>query len=52
LQALLNGGYVGAKTLIVAETAREESLTVPSSLSLTDERIYGAAKFWFLTLNA
>lgn len=52
LQALLNGGYVGAKTLIVAETAREESLTVPPSLTLTDERIYGAAKFWFLTLNA
>ena len=48
LGSLLDGGYVDGGTLIVAETAAEEAFVVPYGLKLAEERVYGAAKFWFL----
>jgi len=49
LNALIKGNYLKPKTLIIAETAKAEALDIPSLLKLIDERIYGAARFSFLT---
>ncbi len=51
LNVLLNNGYFKTAAIIVIETAKEEKFTSPSALLLVDERIYGAAKFSFLTLK-
>lgn len=51
LQALLNGGYVGSGSLVVVETAAEESLTAPEGYMLIDERRYGAAKFYIYSVE-
>ncbi len=47
LRALLDGGYVSPKSLIVVETAADEELTAPEALEMIDERRYGAARFTF-----
>ncbi len=48
LEALLAGGYVSEDTLVVAETAADEELPLPTGWRLEEERIYGAARFSFL----
>ena len=47
--ALIKGNYLKTKTLLVAETAKDEILDIPPQLKLIDERFYGAARFSFLT---
>lgn len=49
LEVLLQGGYVGANTLVVVETAADEELSIPEGLKLAEERVYGAARFSFLS---
>ena len=49
LNALIKGNYLTPKTLIIAETAKDEALDIPSLLELIDKRIYGAARFSFLS---
>lgn len=51
LNALIKGNYLKPETLIIAETAKDEVLNIPTPLELIDERIYGAARFSFLILN-
>ena len=48
LQRLETMGYIGKATLVIVETARAEDLAVTAGLQVVEERIYGAAKFWFL----
>ena len=50
LISLLKQGYLDKKTLLIAETAKNESLIIPSKLELIDERTYGAAKFSFFKM--
>ena len=51
LKTILAQGYCAANSLIIVETAKAEELNYPSDLTLIDERIYGAARFSFLTLS-
>ena len=48
LSVLIANGYVAPHTLIIAETAKDESLNIPTTLKLIDERISGAARFSFI----
>ncbi len=48
LAVLLAGGYADERTLIVAETAADETLALPDGLRLVEERGYGAARFSFI----
>lgn len=48
LQNLIKQGYLAPTALIIVETAKDEELTLPQELEITDERTYGAAKFRFL----
>jgi 16S rRNA G966 N2-methylase RsmD len=46
---LIEKGYVGAETAIIAETAHDEALDAEVlSCTLEGEKEVGAAKFWFL----
>lgn len=49
LDMLLQGGYVAENTLVVVETAADEELCLPEGLKLIEERVYGAARFSFLS---
>ena len=48
LENLIKQGYVAPAALIIVETAKDEELSFPQELELTDKRTYGAAKFRFL----
>ena len=48
---LLKNNYLNNNTLLIVETAKDETLDTPSSLDLIDERIYGAAHFRFFMLK-
>lgn len=50
LKALIKGNYLKPETLVIAETAKDEILDIPTPLELIDERTYGAARFSFLML--
>lgn len=50
LEVLLRQGFCHTDTLLIAETARDEILSLPAGLTLDDERTYGAARFSFLLL--
>jgi 16S rRNA (guanine966-N2)-methyltransferase len=48
---LIEKGYVGAETAIIAETAHDEALDADAlTCTLEGEKEVGAAKFWFLRL--
>lgn len=47
---LLQKNYLHPNTLLIAETAHDEALSVISPLKLIDERTYGAARFSFFTI--
>lgn len=51
LENLLAKNYLSPSTLIIVELAKDESISLPSSFSLIDERIYGISKVLFLELN-
>lgn len=51
LETLLKCNAVFKETLIVAETAAAEELVIPEGTVVEDERVYGAARFWFLSLK-
>lgn len=51
LQALQNQGWLKEDSLIIVETAKDEELNIPENMQIIDERIYGAARFTFLTLE-
>jgi len=47
LPGLLAGGWLSEDALIVAETGKAETIAA-EGLRTVDERVYGAAKLWFL----
>lgn len=51
LATLCANNYLASQTLIIAETAKDEPLTIPPTLELIDERTSGAARFSFLILK-
>jgi len=52
LLALVNKGWVGPGSVIVAEVAEKEPLASPRALDVIDERPYGAARVVFLQYRA
>ncbi len=52
LASVLAKGWLFDDCLCVVETEKNESLVLPQGFELIDERIYGLAKFWFLTVSA
>ena len=44
-------GWLADDCLCVVEVEKNESFVPPQGFSVEDERIYGLAKFWFLTLK-
>ncbi len=41
-------GWLHAKSVVVAETAKDEKLAAPDGLSIMDERAYGETRAFFL----
>ena len=52
LASVLAKGWLFDDCLCVVETEKNESFVLPQGFELIDERIYGLAKFWFLTVSA
>jgi 16S rRNA (guanine966-N2)-methyltransferase len=52
LSALRTAGWIDAASLIVAELARKESLTLPDGFTVLEERSYGAARLVFSRWSA
>ncbi len=48
LDSLDRGGWLCPQALVVAEVAAAENLAPPAAFTITDERIYGAARFVFM----
>ena len=48
---LISNGYCHPNTLIIAETHKNEELTLDNNLTIIDQRIYSIAKFSFITLK-
>jgi 16S rRNA (guanine966-N2)-methyltransferase len=48
LESLVNGNWLRPTCLVIAETAADERLVLPSALSLADERTYGDTLVRFL----
>lgn len=51
LENLLAKNYLNPDSLVVVETAALEPLLIPAPLKQIDERVYGAARFTFLTIQ-
>ena len=51
LDVLLEKGYLGANTLVIVETERNEDINIGNSFEIVDERVYGIAKVTFLKLK-
>ena len=49
LQNLFAGGWIGDNALIIVELEKNEEINLDSMLKIDDTRVYGAAKFLFLT---
>ena len=47
LENLIKQNYLADNALIIVETAKDEVLSIPSTLTQIDERTYGAARFTF-----
>jgi len=52
LAALAAGGWLTPDALAVVEVARDEGLAPPEGFTLTDDRVYGAARLLFLVRSA
>lgn len=51
LNELCGKGWLDEKALCIVEVEKTETLNVPESFELLDERVYGLAKFFFLQLK-
>lgn len=50
LNSVLSGGWLADEGLVVVETAADETFTPPMPLTFQDQRRYGAAMVWLLTV--
>ena len=49
LLALLDNGWLAEGGLVIVQTDPKESFTPPETLTVVDERKYGAARLYFMT---
>lgn len=51
LAALADRGWIAQGAVIVVEVARGDAFTLPATFTLTDERLYGAARVLFCSMT-